>query len=107
MMIASTARISNIFVADMPKNIRLTGFGVSAFEVESVTRKREAHATQAQEAFGTSQRPSMYTSHGCNTPNFLAFPEAGADLLFGLALLLDFLSSKTNESLDGGLLFPR
>jgi hypothetical protein len=29
----------------------------------------------------------MYTSHGCNTPNFLAFPEASADLLFGLALL--------------------
>jgi hypothetical protein len=30
------------------QNIRLTGFGVSAFEVESVTRKREAYATQAQ-----------------------------------------------------------
>ena len=59
MMIASTARISNIFVADMPKNIRLTGFGVSAFEVESVTPKREAYTTQAQEAFGTSQRPSV------------------------------------------------
>ena len=77
------------------QNIRLTDFGVSAFEVESVTRKREAYATQAQEAFGTSQRPSMYTSHGCNTPNFLAFPEAGTDLLFGLALPVDLLDSTT------------
>jgi len=105
MMIASTARISNILVADMPKNIRLTGFGVSAFEVESVTPKREAYTTQAQEAFGTSQRPSVYTSHGCNKPNFLAFPEAGADLLFGLALPVDLLGSALDFSFDCGLFF--
>ena len=40
----------------------------------------------------------VYTSHGCNTPNFLAFPETGADLLFGLALPVDLLDSTTSKS---------